>query len=182
MSTTISYENEFSKGITEQQAKISKAFTKIIKINSVTKVKEEFFNSELKNVVFYQENETIDEIFNKYPTLNGIDIAKKKDIQGDYLREEIFGYLKNEGLKIHSFNVEHILTGKSICFGDYDLQTGNIILESVMKIQYDKFLNIAYNYYYDSLGKIDIIEEVSGERGYNEYSESYYNNVLPLIP
>ncbi|MBP2616423.1 hypothetical protein [Chryseobacterium jejuense] len=179
---TISYENEHGQFLTEEETQKTQVFTRIIKINSIIKTKEEFFNGELHNVLFYQEDETIDEIFNQYPELKGIDIVKRKDVQGNYLREEIFGHHRNEGLKLHSFNIDNTFTGKTICFGDYNLQTGNIILKSVMKIQYDHFLNIAYHYYYNSSGKIDRIEEVSGERGYNEYSESYYNNVLPLFP
>lgn len=178
----ISYENEHGQMITEQEAQKSKVFTKIIKVNSIIKSKEEFFNGELRNVIFYQEGETIEEIFNQYPEVNGLDIVKRKEVQGMYIMEEVFGYLKNEGLKLHSFNIDNTVTGKTICFGDYDLQTGNIILKSVMKIQYDQFLDIAYHYYYNSSGKIDRIEEVSGERGHNEYSESYYNNVFPLFP
>ena len=177
----ISYENEHGKLITEEEAHKSKVFIKINKVNSIIKRKEEFFNGELRNVIFYQDGETIDEIFNQYPEVNRCDV-KRKEVQGMYIMEEVFGYLKNEGLKLHSFNIDNTVTGKTICFGDYDLQTGSIILKSVMKIQYDQFLDIAYHYYYNSSGKIDYIEEVSGERGYNEYSESYYNNVFPLFP
>ncbi|MDN3691917.1 hypothetical protein QWZ06_06430 [Chryseobacterium tructae] len=178
----ITYENEHHQLITEEEAQKAQIFTKIIKADSLTKIKEEFFNGELSNVVFYQEGETIDEIFDQYPGLNGADVAIRKEIQGNYIREEVFGYLRNQRLKLHSFTIDHVLTGKTICFGDYDLQTGNIILKSVMKIQYDQFLDIAYYYHYNSSGKIDYIEEGSGERGCNEYSESYYNDALPLFP
>ncbi|REC63573.1 hypothetical protein DRF65_05635 [Chryseobacterium pennae] len=178
----ITYENEHYQLITEEEAQKMQGFTRVIKVDSITKIKEEFFNGELSNVVFYQEGETIDEIFDQYPGLNRVDVAKRKEAQGNYIREEVFGYLRNQGLKLHSFNIDHTLTGKTICFGDYDSQTGNIILKSVMKIQYDKFLDIAYNYCYNSSGKIEYIEEGSGERGCNEYSESYYDNVLPLFP
>ncbi|AZA90465.1 Uncharacterised protein [Chryseobacterium nakagawai] len=179
---TISYENVYGQLITEEEIQSAQIFTRIIKVDSIAKIKEEFFYGKLSNVVFYQEGETIDEIFGQYPELNVIDIAKRKEVHGNYVIEEIFGYCKNEGLKLHSFNINDVVRGKTICFGDYDSQTGNIILKSVMKIQYDQFLDIAYYFYYNSLGKIDRIEEVSGERGYNEYSQSYYNNVLPLFP
>lgn len=178
----VTYENEHHQFITEEVAQKSQIFTRIIKVNSLIKIKEEFSNGKLHNVVFYQEDETINEIFNLYPELNGIDIAKRTEIHENYAMEEVFGYLKKEGLKLHSFNIDNTLTGKTICFGDYDLQNGNIILKSVMKIQYDQLLDIAYYYHYNNLGKIESIEKVSGERGYNEYSESYYNNVLPLFP
>lgn len=178
----ITYENEHHQLITEEEAQKMQDFTRVIKVDSITKIKEEFFNGKLSNVVFYQEGETIDEIFDQYPGLNRVDIAKRKETQGNYIREEVFGYRRNQGLKLHSFNIDNTLTGKTICFGDYDSQTGNIILKSVMKIQYDQFLDIAYNYYYNSSGNIEYIEEGSGERGCNEYSESYYDNVLPLFP
>lgn len=179
---TIIHENVHGQLITEEEAQKVQIFTKIIKADSLTKIKEEFFNGELSNVVFYQEGETIDEIFDQYPGLNRVDVAKRKETQGNYIMEEVFGYLRNQGLKLHSFSIDNTLTEKTICFGDYDLQTDNIILKSVMKIQYDQFLDIAYYYHYNSSGKIDSIEEGSGERGCNEYSESYYNYALPLFP
>jgi len=182
MKRTITYEKERNISVTEEQAQASRNFTKIIKVNSIIKTKEEFLNGELHNVVFYQEEETVDEIFSLYPELNGIDIAKRKEVQGNYIMEEVFGYLKNEGLKLHSFAIDNIVTGKTICFGDYDLQTGNIIMKTVMKIQYDCDLDIACYFYYNNQGTIEIIEEVNGERGCNDYPNSYYNNVLPLFP
>lgn len=182
MKKTITYENEYTVPITEKQALGSRNFTKIIKINSIIKSKEEFINGELRNVIFYQEGETIDEIFELYPSLNKIDIAKIKEVQGNYIKEEVFGYLKSEGLKLHSFNIDNTLTGKTICFGDYNLQTGGIIMETVMKIQYDQDLNIANNFYYSKEGGIQTIEEVSGEKGDSDYPDTYYNYVLPLFP
>lgn len=182
MKRTITYENERHIPITEEQAQASRNFTKIIKIGSIIKCKEEFINGELWNVVFYQEGETIEEIFGQYPSLNGIDVVTRKEIQGDYIMEEVLGYLKNEGLVLCSFNIDHASTGRTICFGDYDGQTGKIRMETVMKIQYDDDQNIVTNFYYNNEGTIEIIEEVSREKGYNDYPDTYYNHVLPLFP
>jgi hypothetical protein len=55
---------------------------KLLKSDSIIKCKEEFINGELWNVVFYQEGETIEEIFGQYPSLNGIDVVTRKEIQG----------------------------------------------------------------------------------------------------
>ncbi len=183
MSTTISYENEFNSSITEKQASMLGNFVRIIKNNNVIKIKEEYKNNELWNVVYYQENETVDQILAKYPVLSGIDIAKKTDIQGNYIKEETKGYLRNEGLKLYSFSVENIITGKTLCFGDIDIQTGSIIPESVIKLQYNNYGDLAYYYHYNEQGKIDYIEEVDNRGVYaNEFSMDYYNNALQLFP
>lgn len=182
MKRTITYENERNIPITEEQAQASRNFTKIIKIDSLIKCKEEFINGELWNVVFYQEGETIEEIFGQYPSLNGIDVVTRKEVQGDYIMEEVLGYLKNEGLVLCSFNIDHASTGRTICFGDYDGQTGKIRMETVMKIQYDDDQNIVTNFYYNKEGTIEIIEEVSREKGCHDYPDTYYDHVLPLFP
>lgn len=182
MSTVISYENEFNQSVTESRAQMFETYIKIIKLNNLIKVKEEYINNLLIEVTYYQDNESVAEIFNKYPSLNKLDIAKRVEIQGNYIREDIFTHQKNVGLKLYSFNIEHIVTGKSICFGSYNLQTGEIINKSVVKMKYDISGNVSYSYYYNSLGKVNIIEEESGEPFSNEFSKEYYNNVLPLLP
>lgn len=182
MSTVISYENEFNQSITEYQAQMSDTYVKVTRFNNLKKIKEEYVNNILSEVTYYQDNESVTEIFNKYPLLNNLDIAKRVEIQGNYIKEEIFTHQRNAGLKLHSFNIEHILTGKSICFGSYNLQTGEIINESVVKMKYDISGNIAYSYYYNSLGKVGVIEEENGEAFSNEFPETYFNNVLPLFP
>lgn len=45
MSTTIIYENEYNKAITEQQAQIADSYVKVIKINNLIKVKEDYENN-----------------------------------------------------------------------------------------------------------------------------------------
>lgn len=136
----------------------------------------------MTEVTYYQDNETIIEIFNKYPQLNFIDVAKRTEIQGNYVKEEIFTYDKNGELKLHAFNIEHILTRKCICFGRFDLQTGDVNRNSVVKIKYDISNDISYTYYYDSIGKVYIIEEGSGHLFSNEFSVHYYDYALPLLP
>jgi len=70
-----------------------------------------------------------------------------------------------------------------VCFGDINIQTGNIIPESVIKLQYNNYGDLAYYYHYNEQGKIDYIEEVDNRGVYaNEFPIEYYNNALQLFP
>ncbi|QQV01262.1 MULTISPECIES: hypothetical protein [Chryseobacterium] len=182
MSTTISYENEFNSSITEQQASMLNNFNKIIKNNNVLKVKEEYVNGKISDIVFYRENESIDEIFNKYPMLSRIEVANIIENNGVYIQQVFEAYSKNEGLKLRTFNVESISTGKSICHGYYNLQTGEIIPEKTEKYMYDVYGDLVCRFIYNNIGKIEKIREEGGGIFSNEFSMDYYNNVLPLFP
>lgn len=182
MSTVIYYENEFNQSITEHQAEMSDAYLKITKFNNLTKIKEEYVDTILSEVTYYQDNESLVDIFQQFPSLNKLDIVNRIEIRSNYIRENILTYQKDGTVQLHAFNIEHILTGKSICFGQYHLQTLEIINESVVKMKYDVSGNVSYSYYYDASGKINVIEEESGEPFCNEFSVEYYNDVLPLLP
>ena len=160
----------------------SSEYVKVIKINGQTKIREDYNEKVMVEVTYYQDNESIHEILAKYPLLNLIDIAKRTEIQGNYIKEEISTYHKNGELKLHASNIEHILTGKSICFGRYNLQTGDVNRNTVVKTKYDVYNNVSYSYYYNSAGEVYVIEEGEGFGFSNDFSESYYNYALPLLP
>lgn len=183
MSTTISYENENNKAITKQQALQSKNYIQITKKNDSIKIIEEFSEGKLIDFSFYQENESINEILDLYPNIIRFNIRKIVQNQGNYVKEEENVFKRNEGLKLSGFTIKNILNGKTLCFGDIDIQTGNIIPESVIKLQYNTYGDLAYYYHYNEQGKIDYIEEVDSKGIYaNEFSMDYYNNALQLFP
>lgn len=182
MSTVVYYENEFNQAITECQAKMSNIYVKITKFNDLIKIKEEYIDHRLSEVTYYQDNESVADLFHQFPSLNKLDIVNRIEIEGNYVRENIFTYQKDGSVQLHAFNIEHVLTGKSICFGQYNLERGEILHESVVKMKYDVSGNVSYSYYYNSCGKIQVIEEGSEEPFCNEFSVEYYNDVLPLLP
>ncbi|MBP2616424.1 hypothetical protein [Chryseobacterium jejuense] len=181
MSTIISYENEYFEPVTEEEALASNEYVKKIKINGRTKIVEGYQENEVVEVSYYQETETIANILDLYPPPILVDIIHRKEIQGNYLREEIITY--NDRVSgLNAFSIVHHITEQCICFGSYDSDTGEVKKNSVVKTKYDAFGDVAYIYYYDLSGKVYIIEECEGGRFSGEFPESYYNYAFPLFP
>lgn len=181
MNTIISYENEYFESVTEEVALASTEYVKTIKINSRTKIVEGYQANEIVEVSYYQERETIAEILDLYPPPIVVDIIHRKEIQGNYLREEIVTY--NDRVSgLHAFSIVHHTTEQCICFGSYNSETGEVKKNSVVKTKYDAFGDVAYRYYYDLSGKVYVIEEGEGGKFSGQFPESYYNCALPLFP
>lgn len=181
MNTTISYENEYFESITEEKVLVSHEFVKVIKINGQTKIREEYVGNTIVEVTYYQETETIAEILDLYPPPILVDIIHRKEMQGNYLREEVATY--NDRVSgLCAFSIVHHTTEQCICFGSYDSETGEVKKNSVVKTKYDASGDVAYTYYYDLSGKIYVIEKGDGGNFSGEFPESYYNYTLPLFP
>ncbi|WP_336686059.1 hypothetical protein [Chryseobacterium bernardetii] len=181
MSTIISYENGYFESVTEEEALASNEYVKTIKINERTKIVEGCQTNEIVEVSYYQETETIADILDLYPPPILVDIIRRKEIRGNYLREEIVTY--NDRVSgLRTFSIMNHTTEQCICFGSYDSVTGEVKKNSVVKMKYDAFGDIAYMYYYDLSGKVYVIEEVEGETFSGEFPEGYYNYALPLFP
>lgn len=181
MSTTISYENEYFDPITEEEALASNEYVKTIKINGRTKIVEGYQENVVVEVSYYLETETITEILDLYPPPIVVDIIHRKEIHGNYLREEVVTY--NDRVSgLRAFSIVHHITEQCICFGSYDSETGEVKKDRVVKTKYDAFGDIAYTYYYDLTGKVYVIEEGDGGLFSGEFPESYYNDALPLFP
>ncbi|REC63574.1 hypothetical protein DRF65_05640 [Chryseobacterium pennae] len=181
MDITISYENEYFEPVTEKEALLSHEFVKIVKINGQTKIREEYVGNTIVEVTYYQEAETIADILDLYPPPIGVDIIHRKEIHGNYLREEIVTYNDHvSGLR--AFSIVHHATEQCICFGSYDSETGEVKKDRVVKTKYDASGDIAYMYYYDASGKVYVIEEGDGGIFSGEFPESYYNYASPLFP
>lgn len=181
MSTIISYENEYFESVTEEEALASNEYVKTIKINGRTKIVEGYQANEIVEVSYYQETETIADILDLYPPPILVDIIHRKEIQGNYLREEIVTY--NDRVSgLRAFSIVHYTTEQCICFGSYDSETREVKKNSVAKTKYDAFGDVAYMYYYDLSGKVYVIEEGEGGTFSGEFPESYYNYALPLFP
>ncbi|WES99921.1 hypothetical protein P2W68_09880 [Chryseobacterium arthrosphaerae] len=184
MSTVISYENEYFDPVTEEEALASNEFVKIIKINGRTKIREEYIGGVVVEVTYYQENEPTAEVFAQYPLPILVNIIHRKETRGNYLKEEMLSYNKDREIQFRSFtfNIVHQSTEQSICFGSYDLETGEVKNDSVVKTKYDAYGDAAYTYYYDVSGKVYVMEEGNGGLFSGEFPENYYSEALPLFP
>ncbi|RTZ45982.1 hypothetical protein EJ377_15125 [Chryseobacterium arthrosphaerae] len=91
-------------------------------------------------------------------------------------------------IKIVRFNFDHlhlilyISLQSNLLFGSYDLETGEVKNDSVVKTKYDAYGDAAYTYYYDVSGKVYVMEEGNGGLFSGEFPETYYSEALPLFP
>lgn len=82
--STIQYENSSEIPITFQQVDMLNSFYKNYLENNLVKKKELYDLGILKRVIFYRENESLQEVFSMYPNFNGGIEIREREYVGDY--------------------------------------------------------------------------------------------------
>ena len=192
--STIQYENSSEIPITFQQVDMLNSFYKNYLENNLVKKKELYDLGILKRVIFYRENESLQEVFSMYPNFNGGIEIRDREYVGDYLKvkEKIFKNGEYIDFAVTIYDSE----GKEIYEAALNLDDESIILGSVIKYFYKNhggILNKKYGFHYDEDGEIEYMnfdEAYSPYRG-NETADYfgndwnnmvYYHNDNPMIP
>ena len=181
----ISFENEFWKEITLEEANTLSRVIKVFSEKGIPRIKEYYFEGKLERTHYnLTDNENVGDVIKKFP-LGKISISENKTID-NYIIKETFSYtnlIADELKHITIFNKEdQIIASQTI-----DFITDIPDLQSTVKFYYDADGEDRFTFEYDSSGECFIVNDdqeygnISG-CNFSWTGFEYFKTALPLIP
>ena len=167
MKFLISYENEFEKSVSSEQANLLQNYIKVFSEDSLVKKKEEYKNGKIIHLIYYiNPGETLTNILSDNQYVNSIEI-RERQIIGNYTRidglEFFEGILQFKGISVLDFN------GNEIYSSPVDPITNQHDYEETNKCFYDNNNEKLYVFWYGSNGQF------SNMSSYNPKHKEYIN-------
>lgn len=157
MANEILYTNLFGNQVTNQQLQHLDSYREVKFIDGTKKEEKVYESNQLDYVLYYSNNETINEIINLYPN-NKVFIFHSNEVINGYLKRNIDEYING------------ILYSKSI---QVENSNGEIVFESEIDINTGVYTESKKYKYFDEIGE-------NGEREW-QYVFNYKDNVLTSI-
>lgn len=188
---TIQYENSLEQPITVQQKDSLDKYHKNYIENDLIKKKEYYSFGKIKHVIFYKENESLEDIFSLYPNVNTFEVRERENL-GNFIKETERVYY--EGInKIMGISVVD-QQGRDIYTSNLNKDDETVIIKSVWKFFHGDYYgqpNCEHHFYYDEDGNLlrmvvkgDLFraDETANYFGDNWVNMGYYHNATPIIP